>query len=65
MADTSCERQVVLDKYLDGVKDMLIYSGTTGHINPKYKKVSRTVYENENGNVSTLLFSENKCIFTL
>ncbi|XP_053394488.1 uncharacterized protein LOC123525750 isoform X2 [Mercenaria mercenaria] len=48
MADTSCERQVVLDKYLDGVGDMLIYSGTTGHINTKYRKVSKVVYENEN-----------------
>lgn len=49
MADTTCERQVVLDKYLDGVNDMLIFSGTQGYINPKFKKVGETVYANEKG----------------
>lgn len=48
MAETSCERQILLDKYLHGTNDMLIYSGTTGHINTKYKKSGHVVKENEN-----------------
>lgn len=51
MAETSCERTVLLDKYLNGVDDMLMFSGTTGHINTKYRKVHGVVEENQNGKV--------------
>ncbi|XP_060581540.1 uncharacterized protein LOC132738125 isoform X2 [Ruditapes philippinarum] len=61
MAETSCERQVVLSKYLDGVDDMLIYSGTTGHINPRFRKVSRNVYENENVTQTKDIIDSLKC----
>jgi hypothetical protein len=64
MAETSCERQVVLSKYLDGVDDMLIYSGTTGHINSRFRKVSSNVYENENGNL-IIFFDKNNCFLVL
>lgn len=47
MAPTSCERQVDLNMYLHDVSKMLIYDGTTGHINPHYMKHGSVVVENK------------------
>ena len=48
MAPTSCERQVVLEPYLPDVENMLVYDGTTGHINPHFYKKGSAVIPNLN-----------------
>ena len=48
MASTSCERQVDLNMYMHDVKKMLIYDGTTGHINPHFYKHGSAVVRNDN-----------------
>ena len=48
MTPTSCERQVVLEPYIPDVEKMLVYDGTTGHINPHFYKKGSAVIPNLN-----------------
>lgn len=50
MASTSCQRQVNFDHYTDLTDEMLVFSGTTGHINTNFRKEGSVITANENGN---------------
>ncbi|XP_052776109.1 uncharacterized protein LOC128213996 [Mya arenaria] len=48
MASTACERKIALDTWLPEVDNMLVYSGTTGYIQPEYRRLGRdAILENE------------------
>ena len=51
MASTSCDRKVLLDTWLPEVNNMLVFSGTTGYIQPDFHRKNRdTIVKNDNGN---------------
>ncbi|KAK3577563.1 hypothetical protein CHS0354_026532, partial [Potamilus streckersoni] len=46
MEETSCDRRFILDQYMD-IHQVLIYDGTTGHINTKYHKHGSVVVKSD------------------